>query len=48
MKPDPSYTVCLYMQSAVNYGNPKAQYHLGKIFLKGEGREKNPLQATIV
>ncbi len=36
------------MRAAVNYRNPKAQYHLGKIFLKGEGREKNPIQATMV
>ncbi len=46
VKPDPSYASHLYMQAAVNYGNPKAQYHLGKIFLKGGGREKNPLQAA--
>lgn len=30
----------------MNYGNPKAQYHLGKVFLKGEGREKNLIQAA--
>ncbi len=46
MKPNPSYAARLYMQAAVNYGNPKAQYHLGKIFLKGEGREKNLIQAA--
>ncbi|WP_375642392.1 MULTISPECIES: tetratricopeptide repeat protein [unclassified Bartonella] len=46
VKPDPSYAAHLYMQAAVNYGNPKAQYHLGKIFLKGEGREKNLIQAA--
>ncbi|WP_208433154.1 tetratricopeptide repeat protein [Bartonella taylorii] len=46
VKPNPSYAVRLYMQAAVNYRNPKAQYYLGKIFLKGEGREKNLVQAA--
>ncbi|WP_212112151.1 tetratricopeptide repeat protein [Bartonella queenslandensis] len=46
VKPNPSYAARLYMQAAVNYGNPKAQYYLGKIFLKGEGREKNLIQAA--
>ncbi|WP_039758120.1 tetratricopeptide repeat protein [Bartonella queenslandensis] len=46
VKSNPSYAARLYMQAAVNYGNPKAQYHLGKIFLKGEGREKNLIQAA--
>ncbi len=46
VKPDPSYAVRLYMQAAMNYRNPKAQYYLGKIFLKGEGREKNLVQAA--
>ncbi|MBB5074388.1 TPR repeat protein [Bartonella callosciuri] len=30
----------------MNYGNPKAQYYLGKIFLKGEGIDKNLVQAV--
>ncbi|WP_019221620.1 tetratricopeptide repeat protein [Bartonella senegalensis] len=46
VKPNPSYAVRLYMQAAMNYGNSKAQYYLGQIFLKGEGREKNPVQAA--
>ncbi|WP_455465570.1 tetratricopeptide repeat protein [Bartonella sp. B39] len=46
VKSNPSYAAHLYMQAAVNYGNPKAQYHLGKIFLKGEGRKKNLVQAA--
>ncbi|WP_139413408.1 tetratricopeptide repeat protein [Bartonella mastomydis] len=46
VKPNLSYATRLYMQAAVNYGNPKAQYQLGKIFLKGEGREKNLIQAA--
>ncbi|AGF76041.1 tetratricopeptide repeat protein [Bartonella vinsonii] len=46
VKPNPSYAARLYMQAAMNYGNSKAQYHLGKIFLRGEGREKNLLQAA--
>lgn len=46
MKPNLSYATLLYIQAAVNYGNPKAQYHLGKVFLKGEGREKNLIQAA--
>ncbi|WP_254493022.1 tetratricopeptide repeat protein [Bartonella sp. B1099] len=46
VKPNPSYAIRLYMQAAVNYGNSKAQYQLGKIFLKGEGKEKNLIQAA--
>ncbi|EJF75770.1 sel1 repeat family protein [Bartonella alsatica] len=46
VKPNSFYAANLYMQAAVNYGNPKAQYQLGKIFLKGEGREKNLVQAA--
>ncbi|MET3559874.1 TPR repeat protein [Bartonella japonica] len=46
VKSNPSYAASLYMQAAMNYGNPKAQYQLGKIFLKGEGREKNLVQAA--
>ncbi len=46
VKPNLSYATRLYMQAAVNYGNPKAQYQLGKIFLKGEGKEKNLIQAA--
>lgn len=46
VKPNLSYATRLYMQAAVNYGNSKAQYHLGKIFLKGEGRERNLIQAA--
>ncbi|VEJ45556.1 tetratricopeptide repeat protein [Bartonella vinsonii] len=46
VKPNPSYAARLYMQAAMNYGNSKAQYHLGKMFLKGEGREKNLVQAA--
>ncbi|PIT68044.1 tetratricopeptide repeat protein [Bartonella tribocorum] len=46
VKPNLSYAARLYMQAAVNYGNSKAQYHLGKIFLQGEGRRKNRIQAA--
>ncbi|WP_317993434.1 tetratricopeptide repeat protein [Bartonella gliris] len=46
VKPNSFYAASLYMQAAVNYGNPIAEYHLGKIFLKGEGREKNLVQAA--
>ncbi|MCZ2158254.1 sel1 repeat family protein [Bartonella sp. 220] len=46
IKPNPSYAARLYMQAAMNYGNSKAQYHLGKMFLKGEGKEKNLVQAA--
>ncbi|MCZ2203974.1 tetratricopeptide repeat protein [Bartonella sp. A05] len=46
VKSNPSYAASLYMQAAMNYRNPIAQYYLGKIFLKGEGREKNFIQAA--
>lgn len=46
VKPNPSYAARLYMQAAVNYGNSQAEYHLGKIFLEGEGRKKNLIQAA--
>ncbi|KEC54560.1 tetratricopeptide repeat protein [Bartonella koehlerae] len=46
VKSNPSYATRLYMQAAMNYGNSKAQYYLGQIFLKGEGREKNLVQAA--
>ncbi|WP_074381237.1 tetratricopeptide repeat protein [Bartonella doshiae] len=46
IKSNPSYAARLYMQAAMNYGNPKAQYYLGEMFLKGEGRKKNLVQAA--
>ncbi|EJF86403.1 tetratricopeptide repeat protein [Candidatus Bartonella washoeensis] len=46
VKSNSFYAANLYMQAAVNYGNPIAEYYLGKIFLKGEGREKNLIQAA--
>ncbi|MBX4336305.1 tetratricopeptide repeat protein [Bartonella raoultii] len=46
VKANPSYAARLYMQAAVNYGNPQAEYYLGKIFFNGEGREKNLVQAA--
>ncbi|MET3590368.1 TPR repeat protein [Bartonella silvatica] len=46
VKANPSYAAYLYMRAAVNYRNPTAQYQLEKMFLKGEGREKNLLQAA--
>lgn len=46
IKPNPSYAALLYIQAAVNYGNPKAQYYVGKRFFKGKGKEKNLLQAA--
>ncbi|MEL6088566.1 tetratricopeptide repeat protein [Bartonella schoenbuchensis] len=46
VKADPSYAVDLYTQAATNYRNPQAQYYLGSMLLKGEGGEKNPVQAA--
>lgn len=46
VKPDPSHAALLYTRAAVSYGNPKAQYYLGKMFLNGEGREKNTVLAA--
>lgn len=36
----------LYLQAATSFGNPEAQYRLGRMLLNGEGGEKNPVQAA--
>lgn len=35
----------LFQYAATNFGNPDAQYNLARMFLDGEGVEKNPRQA---
>lgn len=36
----------LYVQAAANFGDPAAQYELGKMLLSGEGGEKSAVQAA--
>lgn len=36
----------LYVQAASSFGDPAAQYELGKMLLNGEGGERNPVQAA--
>lgn len=36
----------LYVQAASNFGDPAAQYELGRMLLAGEGGERNPVQAA--
>ncbi len=46
IRPDPAIARDLYVQAASNYGDASAQYELGLMLLKGEGGEKNPVQAA--
>ena len=46
VKQDMPQARSLYLQAATNFGNPEAQYRLGKMLLNGDGGEKNPVQAA--
>lgn len=46
IKQDTPQARSLYLQAATNFGNPEAQYRLGKMLLNGEGGEKNAVQAA--
>lgn len=43
---NPNYARRLYMQAAIKYGNPQAQFMIGMMMLNGEGGEKNNIQAA--
>lgn len=43
---DPTVARELYLQAAANFGDPDAQYQLGRMLLKGEGGAANPVQAA--
>lgn len=43
---DPAAARELYLQAAANFGDPAAQYELGRMLLKGEGGTSNPVQAA--
>ncbi|KAB0573265.1 sel1 repeat family protein [Brucella pituitosa] len=43
---DPKFARNLYVQAASNFGDPAAQYELGKMLLDGEGGERNSMQAA--
>ncbi|GGA81787.1 hypothetical protein GCM10011491_06420 [Brucella endophytica] len=43
---NPSIARELYIQAASNFGDPAAQYELGRMLLKGEGGARNPVQAA--
>ncbi|PYE86449.1 tetratricopeptide repeat protein [Phyllobacterium leguminum] len=46
VKANPGVARQLYVQAASNFGDPAAQYELGKMLLKGEGGASNPVQAA--
>jgi len=46
IKADPARARNFYLQAAMNFGNPNAQFELGRMLLSGEGGEKNPVQAA--
>lgn len=43
---DPAMARELYLQAAANFGDANAQYQLGRMLLKGEGGDTNPVQAA--
>jgi uncharacterized protein len=46
VRANPNVARELYIQAASNFGDPAAQYELGKMLLKGEGGAPNPVQAA--
>lgn len=46
LRADKAKARSLYVQAASNYGNPEAQYKLGRMLIDGEGGDKNPMQAA--
>jgi TPR repeat protein len=46
VKSNPSMARDLYVQAASSFGDPVAQYELGKMLLNGEGGERNSMQAA--
>ena len=46
VKPDPSRARDMFSYAASFFGNPDAQFHLGRLYLKGEGVRKDPKLAA--
>ncbi|EJF88997.1 tetratricopeptide repeat protein [Bartonella tamiae] len=46
VKKDIAHARSVYMQAATNFGNPEAQYRLGRMLLAGEGGDVNSVQAA--
>jgi uncharacterized protein len=46
VKPDPAVAIDLFRHAASYFGDPDAQYHLGRLFLLGIGTAKDAVQAA--
>jgi len=46
VKPDPIVAIDLFRHAASYFGDPDAQYHLGRIYLLGTGTAKDGVQAA--
>lgn len=45
VKPDPHRAHDMFSYAAAVFGNPDAQFHLGRLYLKGQGVQKDPKSA---
>jgi len=45
VKPDPAVAIDLFRHAASYFGDPDAQYHLGRLYLLGTGTAKDSVQA---
>lgn len=46
VKPDPAVAIDLFRHAASYFGDPDAQYHLGRLYLLGTGMAKDSVQAA--
>jgi len=46
VKPDPAVAIDLFRHAASYFGDPDAQYHLGRLYLLGTGTGKDSVQAA--
>jgi TPR repeat protein len=46
VKPDPSRARDMFAYAASYFGDPDAQFHLGRLYLKGDGVRQDPKQAV--
>src|SRR5215467_15589892 len=46
VKPDPAVAIDLFRHAASYFGDPDAQYHLGRLYLLGTGTAKDGVQAA--
>ncbi len=46
VKPDPAVAIDLFRHAASYFGDSDAQYHLGRLYLLGQGTSKDALQAA--